>query len=89
MTMRLCDVRNRHYYYAEANASQSTEGAMKNTVFGDRRMSGLIAFKQRAREKRPILAINIAFRTAQITAQNSAQLQEDRSNARRHALRNA
>jgi len=52
MTMRLCDVRNRHYYYAEANAAQSTEGAMKNTVFGDRRICGLIAFKQRAREKK-------------------------------------
>jgi len=46
--MRLCDIQNGHYYYAEAEAAQKYGGSDENAVFDSRRMSGLIAFNRRA-----------------------------------------
>jgi len=86
MTMRLCDLRNRHYYYAEADAAQSTEGAMKILFLATAAYLVLSLSSSAQEKKRPISTINIAFRTAQITA----QIQEKMASLiRRIAIRNA
>ena len=53
MTTQLCDVRMGIIIRLLRGGQRGTEhgGSDENAVFGDRRMSGLIAFKQRASAK--------------------------------------
>jgi hypothetical protein len=48
---QLCDVRNRHLLLRGGQRSTEHGGSDENTVFSDRRMSDLVAVKQRASAK--------------------------------------
>jgi hypothetical protein len=77
ITMQLCDARCPHYYYPEANAVQSAEGAMK-ILFLVTAACLVLSLSSSAQAQgsssspaqgKKSLMINFAFRTAQITAQ--------------------